>query len=193
MKYHLLYKTTNLLNGHYYIGVHCQDALEFDGYFGSGQALTAALRKYGRENFVREILEVFTDAESAFNREVEIVQPIYLLRECYNMNKGGRGARCGFSRGRNIPEHERKATSQRQLGERNCSKKPGVGDKISAAKKGVPNYKNRGKTALHLRGTKWWNNGEEQLRSIECPGEDWQKGMLPLAVTKSQKNGKTEG
>ena len=24
----------------------------------------------------------------------------------------------------------------------------------------------------------WWNNGEEQILAVECPGEDWVKGKI---------------
>ena len=49
-----IYKTTCLVNGKIYIGQH--EGSEDDGYIGSGEIFTLALRKYGKENFRREIL-----------------------------------------------------------------------------------------------------------------------------------------
>ena len=55
-KYHFIYKTTNLLSGKYYIGMHSTDDLN-DGYLGSGTLLRRSLNKYGKENHSIEILE----------------------------------------------------------------------------------------------------------------------------------------
>lgn len=49
-----IYKTTCLVNGKIYIGRH--EGSENDGYIGSGVRFTCAVKKYGRENFKREIL-----------------------------------------------------------------------------------------------------------------------------------------
>ena len=50
VKYHFLYKTTNLINGKYYYGMHSTYKLN-DGYLGSGKILRYSIRKYGKENF----------------------------------------------------------------------------------------------------------------------------------------------
>lgn len=50
--YHLVYMTTNLVNGKMYVGVHSTENLE-DGYLGSGNLIKKAVKKYGRENFDR--------------------------------------------------------------------------------------------------------------------------------------------
>ena len=50
-----IYKTTNLSNGKQYIGSH--DGDPFDSYIGSGKLIIKAIKKYGRGNFIREILE----------------------------------------------------------------------------------------------------------------------------------------
>ena len=49
-----IYKTTCLVNGKIYIGKH--EGNENDNYLGSGEIFSLALRKYGRNNFQREIL-----------------------------------------------------------------------------------------------------------------------------------------
>lgn len=60
-----------------------------DGYLGSGVALKRALKKYGEENFTREILE-FTDSREALS---ELEKKYVTLKEvedkmCYNMMTG---------------------------------------------------------------------------------------------------------
>lgn len=49
-----IYRTTNLINGKDYIGQHLDHG---DEYWGSGTMLKRALKKYGKENFKKEILE----------------------------------------------------------------------------------------------------------------------------------------
>lgn len=87
--YHLLYKTINLINGHFYIGVHSTRILE-DGYLGSGTRLKAEISKYGKENFKREILEYRQDKKSLYLREKEIVNEELRQHElCLNLVDGG--------------------------------------------------------------------------------------------------------
>jgi hypothetical protein len=90
---YIVYKTTNLTNGHYYIGVHKQMGYSFDGYYGSGVGLKRAMKKYGKQNFNRDTLFVFSNVEDAYSKERELLSPVYRLLECYNMRPGGRGIR----------------------------------------------------------------------------------------------------
>jgi hypothetical protein len=94
-KYHFIYKTTNLLNGEYYIGMHSTSNLH-DKYLGSGTRLRRSIRKYGKENFQIEILEFLNNRESLAKREKELVN-IDLLSEssCINLKIGGNGGNLG--------------------------------------------------------------------------------------------------
>jgi hypothetical protein len=59
--FYIVYKTINLVNNKFYIGKHTQnlDPYQFDGYYGSGSQIINAVKKYGKENFIRETLFVF--------------------------------------------------------------------------------------------------------------------------------------
>ncbi len=95
-KYHYIYKITCSINNKFYIGMHSTDNLE-DNYMGSGTYLRNSIKKYGRENFVKEILEFFQDRNSLAEREKEIVnEEILKCRECMNIKPGGFG---GCSKG----------------------------------------------------------------------------------------------
>jgi len=87
--YHYIYKTTNLVNGKYYIGMHSTDNLN-DGYVGSGKRLWYSIKKYGKENFKLEILEMLPNRSSLKNREIDLVNED-LLKDpmCMNLTIGG--------------------------------------------------------------------------------------------------------
>ena len=90
-KYHFIYKTTNILSGRYYIGMHSTDDLE-DGYLGSGNRLRLAIRKHGKESFKREILEFCKTREDLKKREIEVVNLDEISNEeCMNLCVGGEG------------------------------------------------------------------------------------------------------
>lgn len=89
--YHYIYKTTNLINEKYYIGMHSTDNLN-DGYIGSGKQLWYSINKYGKKNFKCEILEFLPDRISLKEREKELVNEELLQDEkCLNLAFGGEG------------------------------------------------------------------------------------------------------
>ena len=66
-----------------------------DGYLGSGKRIITEIKKHGKENFVREILEHLPTREALFKREAEIVNPELLADPlCLNIAPGGNP--CGF-------------------------------------------------------------------------------------------------
>ena len=79
------------MNNKIYVGVHKTSRLD-DGYMGSGKVIRRAIEKHGLENFHKDILEFFGNAEDMYAREKEIVTEEFLLREdVYNLRRGGHG------------------------------------------------------------------------------------------------------
>ena len=86
--FYLIYKTTNTINGKFYIGKHKTKRLD-DGYMGSGKILKHAISKYGIENFHKEILHVCKDETHMNLLEKILVVPDIEIN--YNLCPGGRG------------------------------------------------------------------------------------------------------
>lgn len=103
---YIVYKTTNLINGKYYVGVHRTNPDIFDGYIGCGVTKTdlkkkklkgfpAAVKKYGYHNFKRETLFTFPDnaqgMKDAYAKEAEIVDEKFVKsNQTYNLTVGGK-------------------------------------------------------------------------------------------------------
>ena len=104
-QYHFIYKTTNLLNGKYYVGMHSTNNLN-DGYIGSGDRLRKSIKKYGKENFKFEIIEFLPDRPSLIIRERELITEELLNdKMCMNMCFGGSGGYIspdGVKKGREV-------------------------------------------------------------------------------------------
>lgn len=89
--FYTIYKITNLLDGKIYIGSHKTKKLD-DTYMGSGKYLIAAQKKYGLENFKKDILFVFETADEMYAKEAELVNEEFLMTEnTYNLKIGGYG------------------------------------------------------------------------------------------------------
>jgi group I intron endonuclease len=85
----IIYKTTNNLDGKIYIG---QDKNNNPNYLGSGKKLQRAIKKYGKENFKKEILEECIDEHHMNEREAFWIQ-LYNSQDRkigYNISKGGK-------------------------------------------------------------------------------------------------------
>lgn len=81
----IIYKTTNLINGNFYIG---QDLKNNPKYLGSGKILNQAIKKYGKENFIKEIIEQCDSKQQLNEREIFWILE---LNPVYNIAKGGSG------------------------------------------------------------------------------------------------------
>lgn len=85
----IIYKITNNFNNKIYIG---QDRNNNPSYFGSGKKIQRAIKKYGKENFVKEILEECIDENHMNEREVYWISK-YNSQDRkigYNISNGGK-------------------------------------------------------------------------------------------------------
>lgn len=77
-----------MLNGKFYIGKH-QTLDPYDDYVGSGKLISLAIETYGREHFVKEVLEIYTT-----EREMNLAEKILVVLDkevSYNLCPGGHG------------------------------------------------------------------------------------------------------
>jgi hypothetical protein len=86
----IVYKTTNLITGKFYIG---KDTKNDPNYLGSGTHLRNSIKKYGKENFQKEILEECIDHDTLCQREIYWIAELNAmnLEVGYNILPGGEG------------------------------------------------------------------------------------------------------
>jgi len=97
----IVYITTNLVNEKKYIGSHtCKDLN--DGYLGSGTYLKLALKKYGVDNFKREILENVLNSKVMKEMEEYYIGQYNAFESELFYNKSRKGV--GYPYGRKKPK-----------------------------------------------------------------------------------------
>jgi group I intron endonuclease len=85
-----VYKTTNIVNGKIYVGKHHSNRHNAT-YLGSGKLLWIALKKYGRNNFIQEVLEYCDTEKEVFEREKYWIKQLNSQNRDigYNLSDGG--------------------------------------------------------------------------------------------------------
>lgn len=112
--FYTIYKTTNTINGKFYIGKHKTKDLN-DGYLGSGKLLKRAIGKYGIDNFHKEILHICKDEDHMNLLESILVVPDEEIN--YNLCDGGKGGWSYLNRtGQNISDKQKSAARKTMYG-----------------------------------------------------------------------------
>ncbi len=117
----VIYQTTNLINGKKYIG---RDAWNRPSYLGGGKAIKEAIKKYGKENFRKEILETCIDRTHLLERELYWLNHFNVVNnpEYYNMIMSSDGWEQGKPRperiGVKLSEATRKRISEKGKGKK---------------------------------------------------------------------------
>jgi len=127
----VIYKITNLINNKIYVG---KDVKNRSYYYGSGKVLKFAIKKYGKENFKKEIIEE-CDKEQLSKREVYWIKKLRsnTANIGYNLTSGGEGGDT-FTNNlykKEINEKRSKSLKGKLSGEKNPSKRTEVRQRIS--------------------------------------------------------------
>lgn len=186
--YGYIYLILNKENGKTYIGQHKSSKLyNEDNYIGSGKIIRYAIRKEGRGNFEKYLLQYCESFEELNTAEKFWIGYYRKLGKAeYNLAAGGSAGWGGWNKGKTLgPEsietrlkksnsHKGKSSGMKGKTPWNKGKK-GVQivsdetrQKLSKIHKGKSN-KNKGKH--------WYNNGIKSTFAWECP-EGWRRGRI---------------
>ena len=179
-----IYKTTNLLDGKFYIGKHACRCKKCS-YMGSGKYLKDVIKKYGKDNFKKEVLFILNSEEEMNEKEKDLVTEDFVKRDdTYNLGIGGQGGlllREGNFFGKKHTEKSKKQMSKSHLGSthREETKK-----QISMNRKG----KLKGEDHPHF-GSIWITNGvsSRKIKEEDTIPNGWKKGRT-LASTERTYN-----
>lgn len=178
--FYTVYKITNLVNGKIYVGVHKTDDLN-DGYMGSGKYLKRAQEKYGIENFKREYLHVFDNAEDMFEMESELVNEEFVARDdTYNLKVGGCGGFDYINATRNHKEHNQRLADSRNYTDPEYLKK--LSDSV---REGIALAKAEGRW-VYVRRENFINSFLGKTHSTESKAKMSEKAKLRTGDKNSQ-------
>ena len=156
-----IYRTTNLINGKTYIGQHKFSLGKKDTYMGNGKLIKPALKKYGKENFKKDIIEVVL---SQF--EANVLEKYYIAKERakgkgeYNLADGGNNIG-GWNKGIPASEESKRKNREAHLGKKRGPHSEETRKKIGEAQKGDKN---------HMYGKTPWNKSKKGVQTA------WNKG-----------------
>ena len=166
----VIYKTTNLINGKIYVG---KDAKNNPKYYGSGNLIKLAIKKYGKENFKKEIIEYCLDCVELSKREIYWIKELNSIDKLigYNLSEGGIGG-CLGCKASDETKAKLSGKNNHFYGKHHTDE---TKEKLSKALKGREIW-NRGiptsdetkeKLSKALKGREIWNRGKLGIYSEE--------------------------
>jgi len=140
----IVYKTVCLPVGKVYVGLHCRGDRS---YLGSGKYLRRAIHKYGRENFCRETLAIFSTLQEGLVMEQFWIHELgSKAPNGYNLTDGGEGGLgCCPS-----------AATRQLMREHSANKGKPIGEKLRTALCKA----NKDNPYRFVKGNPAWNKGK---------------------------------
>jgi group I intron endonuclease len=138
-----VYIITNKVNNKKYIGLSINKNESFrDTYYGSGKLIKQAILKYGKDNFIKEIMKEFDNEDDCRNYERLLIKNYNAVDDpmFYNLAPGGYG---GASKGHIVTEETREKIRLSNSGENHYfvkmepEMKKKFSDRMSILKTGV--------------------------------------------------------
>lgn len=179
--YYTIYKITNNVNGKIYIGKH-QTKNPMDGYYGSGKLIREAIKKYGKENFTKEVLFLFDSEQEMNQKEKELITEEFVSRnDTYNAGVGGEGgphfkgrSHGSYMKDLNESKEHREKISEglKQYYSSNPKREVKHTDKfkqkVAASRRGkTMSEETKAKIAASLRGKKHSEETKEKMRKAK--------------------------
>lgn len=149
-KYNYIYKIVNSVNNKIYVGRHSSNKPpEKDNYLGSGVFIKKAIKKYGKENFKREVLEMCLPCDShlKYKEKFWIDKLNSLIPNGYNIADNGIGAVSGELNSFYGKSHTKATKEKISLKNK--------GRKVSEAEKA--------KLSMRMKGTKMSDSNKQKL------------------------------
>lgn len=150
----VVYETTNLINGKKYIG---QDSHNNPNYLGSGKSISRAIKKYGKKNFEKKILEYCVNKKHLDEREEYWLQLVDAVNNPLYYNRtskpfGGAPWNNNMKKQQSLKYKNREVTwgnkiSQAKAG---CVVSEERRKKVSESLKGRPRSENAGKEKISV-------------------------------------------
>ena len=173
----IIYLTENLINNNKYIG---QDSRNNPKYLGSGKYLKLAIKKYGKNNFKKTILEICNNKAQLHIREKYWIKKYNAVESTkfYNISEGGTGGWLGEKadkkRRESLKGHKHSEYTKNKIREKAIGRKASkvTRDKMSKSQLGIERHKNRDKISsfnnANAKIVAQYNLNSELIKVWDC-------------------------
>lgn len=190
----VIYEIKNNINGKIYIG---KDTTNRNSYYGSGVLIKRSIKKYGKTNFTKTIIDSANNYDELSNKEIYWINEYKKKHTLYNISKGGDG-------GDTLTNHPHIDKIKMKIS--NSSKTKGTTYEQVYGKERTKTYKDKLKSKLHLtlhseksnqnRKKHWhnyWENYKKKCYFVKnklknCEIKDVSKDLVLLFKSVKNKN-----